>query len=290
VVRYLHRAGSRLRHSPVLERQAWLWTRVEPAWQRAFRVLTGRRGYETEVNGERMRLTYEYGSRYDRLADYETDVHDAFLAGVREGMTVLDIGAHVGFFALAAARRVGPAGHVVAFEPAPETVAVLAEHVRLNELQDRVEISRAVVSDRVGEVAFYAFGDSMANSVSRANVEVLSPQTLDGPATQVTVPSVTLDAFCRERGLRPDVIKIDVEGAECAVLAGAGEVMATARPVIMCEVHPAQLEQCGASVDALLELIGRAGYDGVTVDEPNELGIYHLELAPSAPRSAARSS
>ena len=62
----LHTIGSRIRHSRFLEGQGWLWEKVEPYWQRAFERLSRRRGFLTHVNGDRYRLVYTFGSRYDR--------------------------------------------------------------------------------------------------------------------------------------------------------------------------------------------------------------------------------
>src|SRR5206468_8336208 len=129
------------------------------------------------------------------------------------GMTVLDVGAHVGFFALGAALRAGPEGRVFAFEPAPDTISLLERHVALNGWQDRVEVVRAVASDTEGTATFYVHGDTMSAALARENVEMLNPQELEAPAVEIEVPSVTLDGFCRSRGLRPDRLKIDVEGA-----------------------------------------------------------------------------
>src|SRR5262245_46277865 len=171
----LHRAGSKIRNASPLRNQEWLWRRVDPVWNYAFRRLTSGRGYTAHINGETFALTYGFASRYDR-ADrraYEPVFYRAFADEIREGMTVIDIGAHIGFFSLAAARRAGARCRVFSFEPTPATAKILANHVTLNRWDDRVTIVREVVSDAEGWTTFYTRGDfpTMAASLARFNIE-----------------------------------------------------------------------------------------------------------------------
>jgi FkbM family methyltransferase len=98
---------------------------------------------------------------------YEPSFYQAFVGRIKEGMTVFDIGAHIGLFTLGAAKRVGKRGRVYAFESSQETAEILDHHVRLNGWQNRVEVVRAVVSDVDGVGPFYAHGLSMAASLGR---------------------------------------------------------------------------------------------------------------------------
>ena len=89
------------------------------------------------------------------------------------------------------------------------------------------------------------------------------------------MPSFTLDSYCQERGLLPQVIKIDVEGAEYRVLLGARELLFKNDVSILCEVHPKQMENCGGDIDAFYALLAELGYELTKLDEPNPMGIYH---------------
>jgi FkbM family methyltransferase len=278
----LHDFGSRVRHSPVLERQAWFWRKVEPAWQRAFGHLSLQKGFATQVNGDILRLNYQAGSRYNRSDQriYEPGFYGAMARIVGDGMTVFDIGAHIGIFSLGAAKRVGSRGKVYAFEPTPETAAILARHVEFNGWQDRIEVVRAVASDVDGRIDFYVNGISMSASLGRENVEVLSPERPANGAVRLEVESLTLDRFCSERRIRPDLIKIDVEGAELRVLRGCRTVLTTMRPSIICEVHPDQMENCGTSVAELDSYLSEVGYASTPLDDPNPAGIFHTHIHP----------
>lgn len=284
----LHRAGSLIRNSELLRRQAWLWGTLEPLWQRAFETFSRSAGYSTHINADVFRLEYAYGSRYDRRDKraYEPSFYLPFVDRIRSGMTVFDIGAHIGIFSLGAAKRVGQKGRVVAFEPAPQTIDVLRRHVAFNHMQDIIRVEPGVVSDSTTPVSFFVYEESMAASMSRKNVEDLNPEQRKSPAQEVKVPSYTLDAYCREHGLSPQVLKIDVEGAEFRVLQGARELLSKNDVIILCEVHPKQMQNCGGDIDAFRALVSELGYEISPLDEPNPMGIYHSLITRRAGASS----
>lgn len=279
----MHRIGSGIRNSGLLRNQAWIWQTIEPIWNGAFKRIYTRNGYPAHINGEVFRLEYEYGTRYDRRDNrvYEPAFYHPFVSLIREGMTVYDIGAHIGIFALGAGVRVGRSGKVLAFEPAPETIAKLRRHIGFNRLESVVDVVTAVVSDSDKGVTFFAYKASMAASIARQNVEDLNPEQRTEPASELTVDSVTIDGLRAARDLRPDVIKIDVEGAELMVLRGARQVLAECKPLILCEVHPLQMRNCGASIEEFNAFLAEVGYVSEPLDEPNPMGIYHALLCPS---------
>lgn len=279
----LHRIGSRIRHLRFLSNQEWIRNNVEPCWERVFEWFSRQRGYSTHINEDVFKLLYVFGSRYDRFdkREYEPSFYQPFVQRIREGMTVFDIGAHIGLFTLAAAKRVGKSGRVYAFEPSPETVEILERHISLNGWQDRVEAVRAVVSDVNGEAPFYTYGMSMAASLSRENVEILNPEQLDRPASKIDITAVTLDQFCKDRHIKPDILKIDVEGAELLVLQGAKNLLSKGNVSILCEIHPNQMKNCGSSLSGFCEYLDTLGYYLKPLDEPNELGTFHSLISRS---------
>lgn len=236
---------------------------------------TRNRGIVVELNGDSLRLTPAYAT-YHATRGFEPEVHEAVTRKIGSGMSVLDVGAHVGLFTLAAALRVGPTGRVVAFEPSPATLANLHRHVALNGFGDRVEVVPAVVGEVEGETSFFIHGETMSASIARASVDELSPGQRAMPATEIHVPVVTLDGFCARRGIRPDHVKIDVEGGELQVLRGAEELLLSTADVV-CEIHPAQLEAAGDSEEALIAFVTGHGRRLVTIDERSD-GIYHAHL------------
>jgi len=157
---------------------------------------------------------------------------------LREGALVFDIGAHQGVVALMLAREVGPTGKVVAIEPNPHNHAVAMRNRDLNGMP-WVEFVQAAISDRLGEVV-----------LNREFNGQLDDGT--GAEGQVRVRSLTIDGIAERFGM-PDVVFLDVEGAECMALGGASAVLARG-PDFLIEVHvDCGLEKLGGSVGQVLD-------------------------------------
>jgi FkbM family methyltransferase len=246
----------RVRHAPVLESQDWLWRGA----RRPYRALLAARarsvGVTRTVNGMRIRVKAPF---QEIASNWEEAPFAAFRAALAPGSIVFDIGASFGLYSIAAGQVVGPDGAVIAFEPAQETSALLREHLRLNGVGERVEVVEQVVSDVVGDQVFWEQRTSLGASLAEAAAQAGRP-FVDGELQRRSVPGTTIDAFCAERGLSPDVVKIDVEGAEARVLRGARHLLGARRAAILLEIHPWALEQLGDSADVTLALLGDAGW------------------------------
>jgi len=157
------------------------------------------------------------------LGTLERDKLAHFASRIRPGMTVWDIGANVGLFTLPAALGAGPAGRVVAFEPMPQNLRILRRHLALNGC-DGVLVCDAAVSDEPGTLRMTE-GDSP--SEFRAD-----------PAGRWEIRAITLDGWLDESGTPPpDVVKIDVEGSDDAVLRGGARAFAKHPPLIYLALH-----------------------------------------------------
>ena len=176
------------------------------------------------------------------LGTYELEKQRALQRLVRPGMTIYDIGAQAGFYTLFFSRLTGESGRVYAFEPCPYEVRFLIDHVRMNGLAN-VRIIQAAVAERTGLAGMSTGRGSCQNQICDDADPILS------------VPSVNLDSL----GLSPpDLLKIDVEGAESAVLGGAQRMLRERRPPVFVALHSAeQRTNCAA----LLKAAGYAVYD-----------------------------
>jgi FkbM family methyltransferase len=180
--------------------------------------------------------------------NYESAVVSVLREWLRPGMVVADIGAHIGFMTMLMARTVGASGKVLSIEPSPPAAAQLRENVRLNELAN-VTVRQVAVSDAAGEANFVILPHATTNHLAPAD----GAAAAEPEGTAVRVSMVRLDDLLVGGGEfgRMEVIKIDVEGSEGAVLRGGQHVLNERRPRLLIEVHsPAALEQCLQQLDA----------------------------------------
>jgi len=159
---------------------------------------------------------------------YEPEQTRHFREQLKPGATVLDVGAHVGYYTVLSARLVGRQGRVFAFEPNPRNCGFLRKHVAANRLAN-VTVEQSAVSDTNGVAGFdFGTGTGTGHLANSGTVEVRT---------------LRLDDYCADRGVVPDAIKIDVEGAELDVLRGAQKMISTHHPVIFLSTHGASIHR-----------------------------------------------
>ncbi len=174
---------------------------------------------------------------------------------VPPGGIVLDVGAHVGYSSIRFADWVGPQGHVHAFEPLPWHRRHIQENLRLNGMEERVEIHDVAVADREGQASFHysnVFNTGMGSLFERRR----SSRT-------VNVVTTSLDSWRDRKKLADvDLVKIDVEGAELAVLEGMEDGLGKCRyRALLIEVHEETLRRLGRSSKDIVGLLERHGYE-----------------------------
>ncbi len=169
-----------------------------------------------------------------------------FLRGfLKSGMVFWDVGANVGYYTLLVASLIGPSGEVRAFEPVPATYGRLLRNVEKNPSLQNISTFQIALSDSAGTVEMYRTDSS--NSGASSLVPTSGADKISG------VQAGRIDDICSGQGVRlPEVIKIDVEGHELAVLSGANETLRRARPRLLVE--------CRANSDAIFSLLRGFGY------------------------------
>lgn len=153
---------------------------------------------------------------------------------VAAGDTVYDIGAHIGYVSLSLAKRVGPRGRVIAFEPVPRNIDLLRKNIEINGLKN-IRLLDFAASDSHGEIVIrMPETPSMASMVWHKN---------DPSAIDVPVRTEAIDDLVEAGDLvHPRFVKIDVEGAEGFVLLGMRRTVAASQPVVFVECSDAGRE------------------------------------------------
>lgn len=211
---------------------------------------TGGKGVQCDFpTGERLRLHPEHRPGWNPIECR------AFKKATRPGSIVLDIGANIGTYSLLFGRWTGAKGQVFAFEPASESFAALTQHITLNGLQNVIAPIRDAISDRVGTMHFFA-------SSTRGTNRLISTSESHPSLPTEEIRTLTIDEFCASRDLKPDVIKIDIEGFELAALRGAEKTLRARRSelTLFVEMHPTTWKTLGITrADVEKELV-RQGY------------------------------
>ena len=235
--------------------------RVADLVRRVLRAV-GYKAVTRTVRGAPLRIPLAMGELKSMLFDpdyspffNEEDVMDVLASRMRAEDVVFDIGAYHGVWAMLLARH---AREVVAFEPNPGTFDVLKETIAVNQARNVTACSLAIGAESTtAELWGAGSGASLRAGGQRAS------------HSRVRVES--LDRFVEDRASLPDVIKIDVEGAEHQVLTGARRCLAHARLVCI-EVHFDELPRFGADYAAVSTLMTNAGFVEIMRSTPTRLG------------------
>jgi FkbM family methyltransferase len=191
--------------------------------------------------------------------EYETEVTAWLLANLAPKDVCFDVGANIGYHACIMAKRAHQ-GRVIAMEPDPDTFALLSENRNINWLEAVLQPRELALAAEEGELTLHRVRDRSANtSIARLSAEFASAAAVEQSSTVVARCS-TLDAMAAAEGLIPDVVKLDVEGAELLVLRGARATISRAPGIrILMEWSPAQLEMAGFAAADLFDEIAAQG-------------------------------
>jgi FkbM family methyltransferase len=196
------------------------------------------------------------------LGQYEPEMMSFFRSSLTPGMTVVDIGANLGFFTVIAAGKVGPSGKVFAYEPDPHNFDLLKKNIAVNSFTT-VKASSTALSDRVGTRELF-FGDnntthSFGDKRGAGRSETVSTDTLDNSLKQYGSPQI-------------DLIKMDIEGAEPIALEGMLDtIKKNPNLILLFEFHPNAIKRVGHSPLGLLKRLTELGFSLSVIDEDKKV-------------------
>lgn len=200
--------------------------------------------------------------------DYESFTVELFKSHLKAGMTVVDVGAHIGFYTLLSARLVGSRGKVYSFEPDPFNYQCLDLNIRKNDYKNVNAIQKAL-SNKSENVTLYQSSGTISSSLGDRNM----PSSLfkGFSVKKICVQSTILDSELENSPI--DLIKLDIEGAEPLALQGMSKTLYKNQNLILfIEINPSALYSLKTSPEFLIRSLKRFDFDIAFIDERrNEL-------------------
>ena len=177
---------------------------------------------------------------------------------LKPGATFVDVGANFGTYTIFAAEKVGPRGSVFAIEPSPDIFPLLFESVAMNGFEERTTSLRFAAGAKRGEAVLHQFGNRKGGNTLLPHIAEAARERYGETVTPAKVATRTLDdIFAEFNPDRIDLIKIDVEGSEADVLAGARETLWAYRPKLVIEWNNHFFTGRPEAAEALYTLITR---------------------------------
>lgn len=247
---------------PIALRRTWIDYR-----QRSMRAMLGR--MESLVTSDvRVRIDEFEGEfllgpqshllhRMIAFGHYEPELVKLFLDHLDPDRDVIDVGANVGMFTVLAGKHLRQ-GRVLAAEPTSAAFRRLRENAASNGVEAKVIFYQGLVSDKAATSTLNIVpGREEYSSVGA----IVHPAVAGQKTRSEEIVAKPLDQLVAENDLKPALIKIDVEGAEGRVFAGAEETLRTHRPVVISEFSRSLLKQAGSSPEAILAMLEKCNYE-----------------------------
>jgi len=242
-------------------------------YRQFLRITAGNRGIPVNIGGAgTFKLDYQVAS--GELEDWGKGHNQGFtkcIESCQGKSVVLDIGAHVGFYSLPISKVLALGGLVYAFEPATANFKCFQKHLKYNEVQNVKLFPYLVGEESKEQVDFYERAnlvDGMCAKILKKNAHLYN---------KVSKRQVSMDDFCRQNKLIPEVVKIDVEGAELEVMQGAEEILKEHHPLIFLSVHPRHLAAQNTSLNDLEQAIANLGYSLCDMEGEKPANLSNLQ-------------
>jgi FkbM family methyltransferase len=194
---------------------------------------------------------------------FEPEIEKIFQTYSKPGMTIIDVGANIGYHSLKSAEYVGPTGKVISIEPSSWAIQKLQRNIELNpQVADRILIIQSALSNTNQDRTCEFFQASYKlNGKSTSNEEIIDFRTLDWISAEYNLNNI-------------GIVKIDVDGTEIKVLLGALQTIEKHHPILIVEFTPTVFTSFGENAKDLILLILDLGYLFYTLDDLLPVDIF----------------
>lgn len=225
--------------------------------------------------GAKMSYYLPEGSMVFYYGFFEANLSNFLVNFLKEGDTVYDVGAHIGFYSILASDLVGEKGSVYSFEPTPRTYATLKENA---DRKNNIHVENVAILDKATTIDFYDYGPkySVFNTFTKRTSEDL---VFKDKAEKISVKTISLDEYTKSKNIKPIFIKIDAEGAENLILGSMDYILKNIFPVISLEVSTVQEWEDG--LEKALSVLKENNYECYSISKEGMISL----CDPKEPRS-----
>jgi FkbM family methyltransferase len=209
------------------------------------RELIGGIYFETNIYGTKIKMidyrTYDYYSLFSQGKIHEPalTLQLKTLFETTDSPTFVDIGAHYGYFTIYAGNLIGSSGRVISIEPHIKFYGCLLKNIEMNDLKEIVRTFNLALSDKEGKATMEGWDERVLHEAENGIIQV-----------------ITFDQLCQRENIWPDIIKIDVHGAEGKVLDGMPDILKNKVSHLFCELHKNMMGYTNSKIIQILENAG----------------------------------
>ncbi len=213
-------------------------------------------------------------SGYENWGNKHNSGFDKLLELAKDKKCVFDVGAHIGLCSLPLSKIIAKGGIIYSFEASDKNRYFLKEHIRINNINNIKTIPFLIGSCSKQKVRFFET-DDVSGVPSIANLSRLNNSINTVSTNKI---QISLDDFCKQNNTIPDIIKIDVEGAEFEILAGAKDIITKYKPEIIISLHPKHLKELGNNINGIFDFCKKFSYQLLSCIDGHKINTKELSL------------
>ncbi len=214
-------------------------------------------------------------SNFKDWGNKHNDFFPIYLKLSRKTKCFLDIGAHIGIVSLPISKNIKKGGTLYSFEPSLKNLFFLNYHIKINNINNIKVVDKIVSSKNDDRYSFFESEEpsGMNSIVNLKNKKIIVKRKIE---------SITLDNFCLINNVIPEIIKVDIEGAEIDMLVGSKRIIKKFKPLIFLSYHPKHIKKLGYNDEVIFKILKELNYKIIDAraKEPKKLKNNEYLLFP----------